>query len=34
MCGLGKPTYGNNLDRMISVVRLKFHTGCDIVAHI
>ncbi len=34
MCGLGKPTYGTNLDRMISVVRLKFHTGCDIVAHI
>lgn len=34
MFGLGKPTYGTNLDRMISVVRLKFHTGCDIVAHI
>lgn len=34
MCGLGKPTYGTNLDRMISVVRLKFYTGCDIVAHI
>ena len=29
-----KPAYGTNLDRMISVVRLKFHTGCDIVAHI
>lgn len=34
MCGLGKPTYGTNLDRMISAVRLKFHTGCDIVTHI
>lgn len=34
MYGLEKPAYGTNLDRMISVVRLKFHTGCDIVAHI
>ncbi len=34
MCGLEKPANGTNLDRMISVVRLKFHTGCDIVAHI
>lgn len=34
MCGLEKPANGTNLDRMISAVRLKFHTGCDIVAHI
>ena len=34
MCGLKKTAYGTNLGRMISVVRLKFHTGCDIVAHI
>lgn len=34
MCGLEKPACGTNLDRMISVVRLKFQTGCDIVAHI
>lgn len=34
MCGLEKPAYGTNFDRMISDVRLKFHTGCDIVAHI
>ena len=34
MCGLEKPAYGTNLDWMISAVRLKFHTGCDIVAHI
>lgn len=34
MCGLEKHAYGTNLGQMISAVRLKFHTGCDIVAHI